>query len=92
MSKAKRTPKASMKYWCVGPKKLKIKARTARAAARKYLRGNVKHDFVVSEYELDMPCSKYCGFSVDEVISKEKIKRSIRVEDIKVEPWKENEA
>lgn len=79
-----------MKYWRVGPKGLKIKARTARVAARKYMRGNYLHDFIVSEYELDMPCNKYCGFSVDEVQSKEKIKRSIDIEDIKVEPWNES--
>jgi hypothetical protein len=93
VSKAKKTPKESLKYWKVGPKALKIKARTARAAARKYMCGkNPLHDFVVSEHELHMPCNKYSGFSVDEVLSRENIKVSINIEDIKVEPWKENEA
>jgi hypothetical protein len=53
MGKNKKTPKASMRYWRV--RGLIIKARTARVAVRKYIRGNLDHDILVAELELDNP-------------------------------------
>jgi hypothetical protein len=42
-----------MKYWRV--RGLIIKARTARVAIRKYVRGNLDHEILVRELELDNP-------------------------------------
>jgi hypothetical protein len=51
MAKLKRTPRQQMKYFQIAG--LKIKARTARVAYRKYLRGNYAHDVLVRDLELD---------------------------------------
>ena|GEM_PF-3862756 len=94
MAKSKKTPKESLKYWRVGPKGLKIKARTARVAARKYLRNNAAHDFVVQEYEMTRDHGSHSGKGVEEMLSQSHVKEFAkeympRLEDIRVEPWEE---
>lgn len=49
------TPKRAMKYWRVGWNGVIIKARTARVAARKWLRDNAVQSHLVRDHELDNP-------------------------------------
>lgn len=55
MAKLKKTPKQAMKYWSVGWNGVVIKARTARVAARKWLRDSAMTGFLIRECELDNP-------------------------------------
>ncbi len=64
MAKRKKTPKQQMKYWRV--RGLIIKARTARVAVRKYLRGNLVREIISREFELDNPFSP-TGETFDDV-------------------------
>lgn len=55
MAKNKRTPKQAMRYWSVGWNGVVIKARTARVAARKWLRDNAATCLLIMDHELDNP-------------------------------------
>jgi hypothetical protein len=82
MSKKKKTPKESMKYWNVN--ELKIRARTARVAVRKYLRGSLDNFIVLRE-------CMWCGQMPSEVLSNKDSRDWVRSHkhnyNINVKPW-----
>ncbi len=55
MGKNRKTVGQQMKYWWVGWRAIRIKARTAKAAVRKWMRGNLEHAIMCRDYELDNP-------------------------------------
>ena len=54
MALRKKSPREQMRYWRVGlaGNTIVVKARSARVAIRKYVRGNLVHDVIVREFEL----------------------------------------
>lgn len=77
----KKTPKESMKYWAVGWNPIKIKARTARVAVRKWMRDNLAKAIAMRD---SCQCCRY-----DTEVSKEHKKKASAydVKDIPVKEW-----
>lgn len=87
MAKNKKTPKEAMRYWWVGfGRGMKIKARTARVAARKYMRDNLSS--FIDEKD-SCPCCHDLSENKVWPDSKKKAK-TYDVKDIPVKPYDEN--
>ena len=96
MGKNKKPPKKQMKYWSVGHQKNLIKARTARAAVRKYIRGSLDYYIAVIDYELWNPHNP-SGDTPESVQKEKNFKRWVKkdrrrlIENVRVSgPFKKN--